>query len=147
MQSPILGTISLRIFIFLLGLVMALPALNMLYTYCNYRYFGSMVYGTVSHPSSGRDMGGRPLIEYADARGEVHEFKSRAKTHLFYAPKKGEKIKIFFHRKDPQKAIVDSLLFYVLLPLIFLAVGCCFFMYAILGRRNTTNLETQAEAK
>ena len=119
----------------------------MLYTYCNYRYFGSMAYGTVSHPFTSRDMGGRALIQYVDTAGEDHEFMSRAKTHLFYAPKKGGKIKIFFHKKEPQKAIVDSLLYYVLLPLVFLAVGCCFFIYAVLGRKNTTNFEARAEAK
>jgi hypothetical protein len=147
MHLPIVGTILARLFIFLLGLIMVPPAVNILYTYCNYRYQGEVAYGIIDHPSSGRDIGGRPLIQYIDTVGEVHTFKSRAKTHWLYAPKKGEKIKIFFHRREPQKAIVDSLLYYVFMPLIFLAAGCCFFMYAILGGKNTINLETQAETE
>lgn len=133
MQSPIIGTSLLRIFIFLLGLMLLLPALNKLYSYYNYRYLGYMVYGTVDHPSSGRDIGGRPWIQYLDKAGNVHEFKSKAKTHWFYAPKRGEKMKVFIHRRDTQKAIVDSLFYYVVLPLILLTAGgyCC--LWAILG--------------
>ena len=147
MPSSIIGTISLRIFIFLLGLIMALPAVNLLYTYYKYRCQGEVTYGIVDHPSSDRGLGGRPLIQYKDFLGEVHEFKSKAKTHWFYTPKKGEKIKVFFDKNEPQRAIVDSLCYYFFLPLIFLTAGCCFFMYAILGRKNTINPETQAETE
>lgn len=135
MQSSILGTIVFRIFIFLLGVIMVLPALNMLYTYCNYRYLGSIAYGTIDHPSSGRDLGGRPLIKYLDKVGNVHEFKSKAKTHWFASPERGEKIKVFIHGSDMQKAIVDSLFHYVLLPLVFLAAGLYICLYAIFNRK------------
>lgn len=121
------GSLFLRGFIFLLGLIVLMAAVNKLYTYCNYRFRGVMVYGVIEHPSSGRDIGGRPLIQYKDASGSMHEFKSKAKTHWFYKPQKGEKIKIFFYENEPQRAIVDNFFYYVFLPLIFFVVGtyCC----------------------
>lgn len=133
-----LGTIFTRTFIFLLGLMMVLSALHKLYIYCNYRYLGSMAYGIIDHPSSGRDFGGRPLIEYTGLDGRVHEFKSRAKTHLFYTPKRGEKIKILIHKSDPQKVIVDNLFHYVLLPLIFLCAGIYSCSFAVAGRNSSS---------
>lgn len=136
MQSAIIGQLSLRIFVFFLGLLLVLPALNKLYTYYNYRYLGSMTYGVIDHPSSGRDIGGRPLIQYRDPAGRVHEFKSKAKTHWFYAPKKGEKIKVFIHKNDTQKAIVNSMFHYVFLPLILFATGSCFCLYAIFQKKD-----------
>ncbi len=95
MRQLILGTFFMRIFVFVLGLIVILPAVNKLYSYCTYRYRGEMVYGIITHPAFSRDLGGRPLIQYTDAKGGVHEFKSRAKTHWFYAPKNGEKSKYF----------------------------------------------------
>lgn len=138
MKSSIIGTGFMRIFILLLGLMMLLSALNKLYIYCSYRYLGHMTYGIVDHPSSGRDIGGRPLIQYKDLTGRVHEFKSRAKTHMFYTPQKGEKIKIFIHQSDPQKVIVDNLFYYVFLPLIFLVAGCYCFLHAVFDRNGPT---------
>jgi hypothetical protein len=131
MPSSIMGTVFLRIFIFLLGLIMAVPAVNILYTYYNYRCQGEVTYGIVDHPSSGRGLGGRPLIQYEDSFGKVHEFKSKAKTHWFRTPKKGERIKVFFDKNEPQKAIADSLIYYLLLPLIFFATGCYCCIYVV----------------
>lgn len=137
MKSPATGTIFLRIFIFFLGLMMLFAALNKLYTYCDYRCRGSMAWGIVDHPSSGRDVGGRPLIQYKDAAGELHEFKSRAKTHWFRTPQKGERIKIYFLSNEPKNAIADSPIYYIFLPLIFLVSGgyCC--LYGAFGRKTT----------
>ncbi len=131
MGSSLIGPIFIRIFIFLLGLMMVLTAINKLSIYFQHRYLGRMTYGIIDHPSSSRDFGGRPLIRYESALGEVYEFKSRAKTHWFITPKKGERVKIFFNEKKPQNAIVDNLFYYCFIPLIFLAAGgyCC--IYAI----------------
>lgn len=134
MKSGYFSSIFVRFFIFILGLIMVLPALNTLYTYCSYRYMGNTTIGVIDHPSSGRDLGGRPLIKYTDVPGNVHVFKRRAKTHLFQTPQKGEKIQLFIHKSDPQKAIVNNLLYYILLPLIFLAGGCYCCLYAILNK-------------
>ncbi|WP_136806520.1 hypothetical protein [Desulfosediminicola flagellatus] len=141
MKSTSFGTLFVRVFMFILGLIVALPALNTLSKYSNYRFLGSMTYGVIDHPSSGRDFGGRPLIQYVDMAGSTHEFKSRAKAHIFQTPKKGEKIKIFIHKSDPQKAIVDNLFYYVVLPLIFLAVGCYCCLSALFGRKGRSHEE------
>lgn len=132
---PSIDTLFIRFFILALGLILLLPAVNKLYTYGAYRYHGSVVYGMVDHPSSGRDLGGRPLIRYEDKSGNRHEFKSRAKTHWFHRPAKGERIKIFTHWNKPEQAIVDSLFYYVLLPLIFLVAGCYCCLYAVFERK------------
>ena len=102
-----------------------------IHTYGSYRFWGETTFGKVEHPASSRGLGGRPLIQYEDNSGLVHEFKSVAKTHWFFRPETGEKIKIYFDKDEPQNAIVDSLFFYVVLPMIFICMGgfCC--VYAI----------------
>lgn len=144
MKFTAFGTIFTRIFIFFLGLLLVLSAANKIYTYCDFRFFGGMVYGIIDHPSSSRDIGGRPLIQYTDPEGGVHEFKSRAKTHWFHTPRKGEKIKVFIHGKDPQRAIVDNWFYYIFLPLVFLGAGsyCCLYTF----RRASENRPDKLEA-
>ena len=68
-------------------------------------------------------MGSRPFVEYKDLSGKAYYIKSKAKTHWLYAPVKGEKIRVFYQKKDPGTAMVDSLFYYVFLPLGFMAVG------------------------
>lgn len=101
MKASLIGPISMRIFIFLLGLMMVLTAINKLYSYLQYRYRGNMAYGIIDHPSASRDFGGRPLVQYESASGEVYELKSEAKTHWFRTPRKGERVKIFFDEMKP----------------------------------------------
>jgi len=131
MRSASPGAVFVRFFVFSLGLLLVIPACHKLYSYGSYRYKGTAGYGTISHPLSSRDMGGRPLIRYTDGEGTTHEFKSRAKTHWFYTPRKGERVKIYFHKDRPDEVIVANPFHYVVLPLVFLAVGsyCC--LYAI----------------
>ena len=62
-------------------------------------------------------------MEYKDTRGNIYEIRSEAKTHWFFAPKKGEEIRVMFLQHDPQKAVVDSTFHYILLPLLFCMVG------------------------
>jgi hypothetical protein len=131
MSSSTIGTLFTRIFIFLLGLLMTLAALNKIYIYCSHRFLGNTAYGVIEHPASSRDIGGRPLIQYKDTSGNLHEFKSKAKTHWFQTPKKGEKIRVFFDKNKPDKAIVDSFTYYLFLPIIFLAAGCYCCIYGI----------------
>lgn len=135
MSRPVIGGIITRLFIFSLGIIMIIPALNQLYTYGNYIFWGDSTYGVIDHPASSRDIGGRPLIRYEDMTGSIHEFKSRAKTHLFFTPQRGEKIKILIAGDDSRKAIVNNLFHYLVLPLIFLVAGgyCC--LYVLRGRK------------
>ena len=75
-------------------------------------------------------MGGRPFVEYKDMQGTSYERKSKAKTHWFFAPKVGEKIKVFYDERDPTEAIVDNTFHYILLPLFLIISGisCIFFV-------------------
>lgn len=127
-----MGKLFIQSFIFIIGFMVLAAGASNLYKYFNYRFWGETTYGFVDHPSSGRGLGGRPLIHYKDSSGAKHEFKSVAKTHWFHRPKTGEKIKIYIKKSEPQRAIVDSLFFYLFFPTLCVIVGsyCC--IYAIL---------------
>jgi hypothetical protein len=126
-----MAKLIIQIFIFLLGFMVFAAGAAKIYTYTTYRFWGEATLGEVEHPASSRGIGGRPLIQYADSSGLLHEFKSVAKTHWFFKPETGEKIKIYFDKDEPQNAIVDSLFFYVVLPLFFISIGCFCCVYAI----------------
>ena len=130
-----MGKLFIQSFIFLIGIMVLASGASKLYKYCSSRFLGESAYGIVDRPSAGRGLGGRPLIQYEDSSGVMHEFKSVAKTHWFYRPKAGEKIKIFIKKSEPQHAIVDSWIFYLFFPILFLVVGsyCC--LYAIFFHR------------
>jgi hypothetical protein len=89
------------------------------------------VVGFIIDSSRGRDLGGRPFIEYKDQQGKLYQKKSIAKTHWFFSPKVGEKMKVFYDERDPNIAIVDSKFHYIFLPLCFIAVGVCFLFYVV----------------
>lgn len=124
MKQPISGPAFTRIFVFLLGLLIISGSANKLYIYCGLRFLGNTTYGVIDHPASGRDFGGRPLIQYKDSLGNMYDFKSRAKTSWFHTPIRGERIRIFYDKNNPRKAIVDSLSYHLVLPLIFFITGC-----------------------
>ena len=128
MSASIVGSILTRLFCLGIGLVCLLPSAYKLAAYGMFRYRAVAVRGVIEHPSAGRDLGGRPLIAYTDHQGLTHEFKSRAKTHWFTAPRKGERIKVFYLAHDPQSAVVGSLFHHILFPLMLSGVGgyCCY---------------------
>lgn len=74
-------------------------------------------------------MGGRPFVEYKDLQGKSYERKSKAKTHWFVSPRVGEKIKVFYDKRDPNIAIVNDTFHYIILPLGFIITGICFIFY------------------
>ena len=142
-QVSITGEIFTRILILVLGLIMFIPAANQLYRYCQLQFFGIHATGTVTHSSSSRDWGGRPLIQYEDQEGSLYEFKSKVKTHWFTKPVKGEKIEVLFARADSSQVIVDSIFYYVIVSLIFLVAGCYCCLRSIWIRR-TVEVEIKA---
>ena len=117
LASISLGDLFTRLLFCALGLLLLLPAAYKLGTYLQFRTRALAVDGVILESSQGRDMGARPLVEYEDRQGRLYERKSRAKTHWFFAPRAGEKVKVFYDPQDPSEAIVDSAFHYVLLPL------------------------------
>ncbi len=122
---------AMRVLAVSVGLVLLIPAGYKLLTYCSFRFLGNHTEGIVIHSSSGRDMGGRPFLQYEDGGGSLHEFKSRAKTHWFKRPVLGEKIEVFIDKNDPGTAIVNNLFYYVYLPLLLIVVGGWCFLLGI----------------
>ena len=118
------GEVFTRLLMFFIGLIMLVPAANKLYDYSSLRFYGTHANGTVAHPSSSRDLGGRLLVQFRDEQGIIHEFKSRAKTHWFKKPVIGENIEIFFDKEAPDKVIVNNFFHYIFLPLLFVMAGC-----------------------
>ena len=121
-----IGNLATKLLILSLGLLFLLPPAYKLYTYCAFRCRAISIDGIIIHSSRGRDLGSRPFVEYKDLLGNLHERKSKAKTHWFFAPKVGEKIKVLYDKRNPDVAIVDSTFYYIFLPLFFIAIGACF---------------------
>ena len=117
------SSLMVNLFVLLLGLVVLVPSAYQIYKYCTFRFKGISVYGVIENPLQAKDLGGRPFVEFEDLQGDKHGFKTKAKTNWFLAPKKGEKIKIYYFENDPQTAIVDSLFHYLIFPLFFNIIG------------------------
>lgn len=131
MLSASIGNIFAKLFMFLLGMIFLFPSAFKLYSYCAFRYQAVSVYGIVIDPLRSRDIGCRPFVQYKDLQGKFHEKKSKAKTHWLYAPKIGEKIKVFYDRQNPQISIVDSTFHYIFLPLCFISAGVCIIFFVV----------------
>jgi hypothetical protein len=123
-HESIAGEVFTRLMMVFIGLLMLVPSAHKLHVYCSLRFFGTHADGTVVHSSSGRALGGRPLLQYRDEQGTIYEFKSRAKTHWFKRPVVGETIEIFFDKEAPNKAIVNNFTYNVFFPLLFGVAGC-----------------------
>lgn len=131
MESNIFGNLFVKLFALSLGLVFLLPSAYKFYGYCSFRYHSVAVSGNVSKPMQGRDIGARPFVEYKDTHGNVYDVRSKAKTNWFFAPKYGDEIKVLFLEQNPQVAIVDSAFYYILLPLVFCAIGAVFLFFVL----------------
>jgi hypothetical protein len=130
-NATLFGNLVTMLFMALLGFLFLVPATYKLYNYCRFRTHSVAVYGIIDKASRGRDWGARPLVQYEDFQGNVYEIKSKAKTHWFIAPKKGERIKVLFLAQNPENAIVDSLFHYIVFPVLLMAVGAATVGYAI----------------
>jgi hypothetical protein len=123
MNSQLIGNLITKSFILTMGFILLVPSAYKVYRYCIFRSQSVVVNGIIEKPLWGGGLGGRPLIEYKDLQGKSHYFKSKAKTHWFYAPQKGEEIKVFYLEHDPEMAIVDSMFYHLFLPLFFVVIG------------------------
>ena len=126
MQTSAIGNIFTKILMLVVGLLFLLPPAYKLATYAAFRFHAITVEGTIADGSRGRDLGGRPFVEYTDQQRNAYEIKSKAKTHWFFAPKVGEKVKVFYDGRDPRKAIVNINIHYTFIPICFIATGLGF---------------------
>ena len=131
MQTSAVGDVATKILMLVLGLLFLLPPAYKLVTYAVFRFHAITVEGTIADGSRGRDLGGRPFVEYTDQQGNAYEIKSKAKTHWLFAPKVGEKLKVFYDERDPGKAIVNSNIHYIFIPLCFIAAGLGFLFHTL----------------
>ena len=123
MKSIGFGNLMTHVLMLFFGLLLLVPCAYKLATYVVFRNHAIAVDGIIDKPARGMEMGSRPFVKYKDLLGNAYYMKSKAKTHWFCAPEKGAKIKVFYLEKDPETAMVDSLFYYVFLPLGFMAVG------------------------
>jgi len=129
MKSDLLGDLFVKLITLSFGLILLLPSTYKFYSYVIFRSHAVAVYGYVEKAMGNGVLGGRPFIAYQDTQGKVYSFRSRAKTNWLFTPKRGDKVKVLFLQNDPQKAIVDSVFYYILFPLVFCVMGAVLLFY------------------
>lgn len=136
MASSQQSNFAVQVMVLLMGLFILIPFAYKFYTYCAFRYHAVTTQGVIADPLQGGDWGGRPYVEYQTPEGRTFGFKTKAKTHWFFAPGKGEKVGVFYLEADPKTAIVDSLFHYIILPLALCALGAALVMGALKNMRD-----------
>ena len=121
----------LRVLFMSVGVMLLIAGLNKLYFYVDLRFVGTETEGIIEHPVTRTVLVGRPLIRYEDATGKTLEFRSKAKTHWFSKPQKGETLSIIYESQGKQREIVNNFLYYVFLPIGFIVVGGYFLLNAL----------------
>lgn len=122
-DSDFIGYILTRVVVFLLGSIFLFPSIYKVVSYGITRYESYAVYGQVIRRGCGAYMGCKPYVTYKDRSGNSHEIKSRVNFYWYFAPKRGDRLKVLILEKDPGAAIVDSTLHYVAIPLAFSLIG------------------------
>ncbi len=133
MNSQRIGNTTTKMIMLVVGLLFLLPASYKIYLYSVFRMNSASAWGVIAGSSRSRDIGARPFVEYQDSKGNKFERKSKAKTHWLFAPKKGEKIKVFYNPIDPNVALVDSITHYIVLPIVFILIGLSVIVYLVRG--------------
>lgn len=120
----------LRALFLFIGAMLLIAGFSKLFFYVDLRLTGTKTVGIIEHPATTTVLGGRPLVQYEDATGKTHEFRSKVKTHWFSKPQKGETLSVLYDNKGKQREIVNNFVFYVFLPLGFIVVGAYFLLHA-----------------
>ncbi len=117
------ANLFLRSFVFLLGLIIIVPTMYKVYHYTTLRMHCSLTYGWVSRTGQGQYLGSRPYVTFSDANGVIHEVRSNVNYYFLFAPQIGKKLRVFYRESEPESALVDNWVHYILLPVIFLCLG------------------------
>jgi len=112
---------GIRLLLLLIGLMFTLPPLIQVSRFIEFRLHASAAPARVV--KIGRGLFNRPFLHYTDRQGNGYEFKSEIPYHFFFAPKLGDSKTIYYRTDHPEVAITKSPTHYLLMPLLFAAMG------------------------
>lgn len=118
-----MGSFFTKCIVLVFGLLFIIPCSYKINAYVKHNNEALMAYGKVVKPGKGQYFGCRPYIAFYDAEGSKFEIKSEINYYIFFCPEIGDKIKILYTQNDPTKAMVASLLHYLIIPVIFVIIG------------------------
>lgn len=124
------AALFLKGFVLLLGLVIIIPTLSKFLHYATVRLHCTHVYGSVTRTGHGQYLGSKPYVTFKDGKGDVYEVRSAVNYYFLFAPKRGDRLRVYYSASDPQSALVDNWVHYLLLPLVFLSIGF-FLIYSV----------------
>lgn len=143
--SEIIGDYFTKAFVLGLSLLLIVPTVCKMYDYLSKRNNSTATEAIVlTDPDIGSDLACRPLVRYTDHLGNEHELKSKISFYWIFAPKKGEELKVYYSKNAPNKAFIDSLYYYILLPSQLFLMGAVPFFCVLMGRvkKDSSPVET-----
>lgn len=122
-NSETIGNLFTNLFLCLIGFVIAVPTAYKAYDSICFERQSSAVEGVVTDAGCSSFFGCKPFIKYVDANDQVHEFRSKVNFYFFASPKKGDKIRVYFLKKDYRTARIGSIFYNIIQPLCFCLIG------------------------
>ncbi|BHH82428.1 DUF3592 domain-containing protein [Desulforhopalus sp. 52FAK] len=108
--SDIIGDYFTKIFVVGLSLIVMVPTAYKIYDYLRKRNQSISAQAIVlNDPVIGSDLSSRPRVRYTDHLGNIHEHKSKINFYWIFSPKKGDSLKVYYHKDTPGVAFIDSL--------------------------------------
>lgn len=133
--SEKIGDYFTKIFVLGLSLLLIVPTVYKMYEYLSKRSESLSTQAIVlTDPDIGSDLACRPLVRYTDHLGNTHELKSKISFYWIFAPEKGEELKVYYGKDAPGEAFIDSLYYYIILPLQLFLMGAVPFLCVLMGR-------------
>lgn len=123
MNCDRIAPLFLKGLVLLLGIIIIMPTLYKAVNYTAMRLQSRLVYGTVSRIGQGQYLGSRPYVTFTGVNGKTYEVRSAVNYYFLFAPQLGDRVRVFYKESDPESALVDNWVHYILLPLVFLGVG------------------------
>ena len=111
-----------------------IPFSYKIYTFVNHKKESLIAIGKVVKQGKGQYLGCKPYIEFFDFEGSQIEIKSEINFHIFFCPKIGDKIKIYYNKNEPKNALIASRLHYFIIPGLFIILGI-YCLYSIFTKR------------
>lgn len=135
----------ITLFVVFLGMIFLFPAGVKVTRYVFLCTHSTAVTGTVTRAGMGNYMGAKPYVTFTDHHGRVHEIKSRVNYHWFFSPAVGSKMRVRYPSNQPENAIVDSYLHYLIIPMVFVLIGV-YILYCLFFRARKTERQANRNA-